>query len=130
MSYNLRMSQNGSLKPLPKSVFDNKHNLISPSATNLNSTPMFYVGKRINTLWSSTNPNSFAIMKFGNNLHNVYGNLGNSHGTLYPVKVPNLNLTVDMKGNYKLVNDNGVSFKVNSDNLGNYVKYKNHKLYM
>ena len=65
-----------------------------------------------------------------NNIHNVYGNLGNSHGTLYPVKVTNLNLTVNMKGNYKLVNDNGVSFKVNSDNLGNYVKYKNHKLYM
>lgn len=130
MGYNLRISQNGSLKPYPKSVFDNKRSFISSSATNLNSTPMFYVGKKINTLWSSTNPYSNAVMKFGNNLHNIYGNLGNSRGTLHPVKVPNLNLTVDMKGNYKLVNDNGVSFKVNSDSLGNYVKYKNHKLYM
>jgi hypothetical protein len=140
MSNKLKINSTGTLRPVsPSRSFDLRESLIMPSATNLNAAPMFYPGpKKVNVLWSSMSPDmpySFAVMKFGNNsMQKIYGNLSKSPGNLYPHKVPNLNLTLDQKGNYKLVNDNGKSFKIHSDNLGNYVKYNNNnkinKMYM
>ena len=136
MSNKLRINSTGILRPTnPSRSFNQRESLIMPSATNLNAAPMFYPGpNKVNVLWSSTSPDmpySLAIMKYGNSMNNIYGiNKFTKHSTLYPYKVPNLNLTVDQKGSYKLVNEHGKSFKVYSDNVGNYVKYNNHKMYM
>lgn len=137
MSNKLKINQKGNLSPKePARSFDKRYSLIMPSATNLNSAPMFYPGpNKVNTLWSSVSPNmpfSLAIMKFGNlnSMHKVYGNLNNTVGNLIPNKYPNLNLTVDYKGNYKVINDNGKSFKVNYDSNGGYVKYYKQKIYL
>lgn len=146
MSNKLIINSTGTLRPTnPSRSFDQRESLIMPSGTNLNAAPMFYHGSnKVNVLWSSTspdNPNSYAAMKYGkdknnntqnsNTMNNIYGmNKLTKHSTLYPYKVPNLNLTLDQKGNYKLVNDNGKSFKVYSDNVGNYVKYHNNNMYI
>ena len=138
MSNKLRINSTGTLRPTnPSRSFDQRESLIMSSATNLNAAPMFYPGQnKVNVLWSSTSPNSYAYMKYGkgknsNTMNNIYGiNKFTKHSTLYPHKVPNLNLTLDQKGNYKLVNEHGKSFNVYSDNVGNYVKYHNHNMYI
>lgn len=146
MSNKLRINSTGTLRPTnPSRSFDQRESLIMPSATNLNAAPMFYPGShKVNVLWSSTSPtspNSHATMKYGkgkysntqnsNTMNNIYGiNKFTKHSTLYPHKVPNLNLTLDQKGNYKLVNEHGKSFNVYSDNVGNYVKYNNNNMYI
>ena len=136
MSNKLKINSTGTLRPTnPSRSFNQRESLIMPSATNLNAAPMFYPGpKKVNVLWSSISPktpHSLAIMKYGNSMNNIYGiNKFTKHSTLYPHKVPNLNLTVDQKGHFKLINEHGKSFKVYSDNTGNYVKYNNHKMYM
>jgi hypothetical protein len=136
MSNKLKINSKGSLRPkLPARSFDKRESFITNPTTNLNSAPLFYIGPRVNTLWSSTSPYmpySFAVMKFGNynSLHKVYGNLGNAIGNKIPNKYANLNLTVDPKGNYKLVNENGRSYKIYNDSNGGYVKYNRQKLYL
>ena len=138
MSNKLKINQKGNLVPTqPARSFNKRSSLITNSATNLNAAPLFYVGPRVNTLWSSMSPEmpySFAIMKFGNSnsnsMHKVYGNLSNTIGNQYPNIYPNLNLTVDTKGNYKIVNDQGKSFKVHYDSNGGYVKYNKQKMYL
>lgn len=146
MSNKLKINSAGTLRPTnPSRSFDQRVSLIMPSVTNLNAAPMFYPGStKVNVLWSSTSPsspNSYATMKYGksknsnsknsNTMNSVYGiNKITKHSMLYPHKVPNLNLTLDQKGNYKLVNEHGKSFGVYSDNVGNYVKYHNHNMYI
>lgn len=134
---NLRMNDLGNMRPeLPSRTFNMRKDIITPAATNMNSAPLFYVGPRVNVLWSSTSPASpfaLGVMRFGNNnysLHDVFGNNKNVNGQLLPNKVPNLNLTVDYKGNYKLVDLAGKSHKIYSDNYGNYVKYNNKPFYL
>lgn len=115
----------------PSRSFDLRESYISPQATNLNSNPMFYVGNRVNTLWSSTNPLSLAIMKFGdNNSHKVYGNLTNAPGQIKAKPFTNFNYTIDKKGNYKLIDTNGVSRKIYSNRFGYYIKKNNKMLYI
>ncbi len=122
------MKSNGNI--YPSRSFDLRKSYISPNATNLNSNPMFYIGNRMNILSSSLSP-SYAIMKFGNNnLHSVYGNLANAPGQIKANFYPNYNYTVDKMGNYKLVDVNGIERKIYSNNFGNYIKYKNKKLYL
>ena len=136
MSNKLKMNQKGSLVPhMPARSFDKRFSIVTNPTTNLNSAPLFYVGPKVNTLWSSTSPNmpyAFAIMKFGNSnkMHKVYGNLYNATGNQFPPRFPNLNLTVDIKGDYKLVNGQGKSFKVRYDSNGGYINYNKQKLYM
>ena len=136
MSNKLKINQKGNLLPKqPSRSFDKTSSLITNPTTNMNATPLFYIGPRVNTLWSSTSPTmpyAFAIMKYGNSnsMHKVYGNLHNSIGNQIPNKYPNLNLTVNTKGNYKLVNELGKSFKVHYDSNGGYVKYNKQKMYL
>ena len=136
MNNKLRINQKGNLLPKqPARSFDKRSSLITNPTTNMNSAPLFYIGPRVNTLWSSTSPDmphAFAIMKFGNlnSMHKVYGNLYNSIGNQYPNRYQNLNLTIDPKENYKLVNELGKSFKVHYDSNGGYVKHNKQKKYL
>jgi len=140
MSYNksnLKMSAKGNMYPMyPSRTYDNRRDLITPPTTNMNSAPLFYIGDRVNTLWSSTSPVSplaIGIMRFGNNqysLHDVFGNMKHVKGQLLPDKVPNLNLNVDYNGNYKLLDLAGNSHKIYSDSHGNYVKYNKSQFYL
>jgi hypothetical protein len=136
MSNKLKINQKGNLLPkYPSRSFDKRNSLITNPMTNMNSAPLFYIGPRVNTLWSSTSPAmpyAFAIMKYGNlnSMHKVYGNIHNSIGNKYPNKYTNFNLTVDPKGNYKLVNELGKSFKVHYDTNGGYLKYNKQKIYL
>lgn len=138
MSNKLKINQKGNLLPKhPARSFDKRSSLITSPATNMNAAPLFYIGPKVNTLWSSTSPSmplALGIMKFGNSntssMHKVFGNLHNSTGNQFPNIYPNLNLTIDPKGNYKLVNDQGKSFKVHYDTNGGYVKYNKQKMYL
>ncbi len=68
-----------------------------------------------------------------NNMHSVYGNYKNANGILLPTTTqtfPNLNLTVNQNGDYKLINSDGVSYKINSNNNRKYIKYQNKNLYL
>lgn len=138
MSNKLKINQKGNLLPKqPARSFDKRSSFITPTTTNMNAAPLFYIGPRVNTLWSSTSPSmplAVGIMKFGNSttgsMHKVYGNLYNGTGNNYSNMYPNLNLTVDPKGNYKLVNYQGKSFKVYYDTNGSYVKYNKQKRYL
>ena len=136
MSNKLKINQKGNLLPKqPARSFDKRHSLITNPTTNMNAAPLFYVGPRVNTLWSSTSPAmplALGIMRFGNSnsIHKVFGNLYNAPGNQFPNRHPNLNLTVDPKGNYKLVNELGKSFKVHYDSNGGYVKYNKQKMYL
>lgn len=136
MSNKLKINSKGSLIPLrPARSFDKRESIITNPTTNLNSTPLFYIGPRVNTLWSSTSPSApyaLAMMKFGNPvpMHKIYGNLYNTTGNTFPNNYPNLNLTLDYKGNYKLVNSDGKAYKVHYDNNGAYVKYNKKPLYL
>ena len=141
MSNKLKINSTGTLRPnYPSRSFNQRESFIMPSATNLNATPMFYPGPhKVNVLWSSTSPDmpySLAVMKYGKHhnltMNKIYGNNSklSKQSTLYPHKVPTLNLTVNQKGDYKLINDHGKSFRVYSDNVGNYVKYNNNRMYM
>lgn len=138
MSNKLKINQKGNLLPKHQArSFDKRENIITSPTTNMNAAPLFYIGPRVNTLWSSTSPSmplALGIMKFGSSttgyMHKVYGNLYNGTGNQYPNMYPNLNLTIDPKGNYKLVNDQGKSFKVHYDTNGGYVKYNKQKMYL
>ena len=77
----LRMNEAGVMRPeLPARTFSVRRDVITPPTTNMNSAPLFYVGPRVNVLWSSTSPASplaIGVMRFGNNsysLHDVFGN--------------------------------------------------------
>jgi hypothetical protein len=135
MSNKLRINQKGSLIPKqPARSFDKRGSIITNPTTNMNSAPLFYIGDRVNTFWSSTSPNTpyaIGVMRFGNSMHGVplYSNY-DSKGNLFPNRYLNLNLTVDPKGNYKLVNDNGKSYKIHYDSNGGYVKYNKQRLYI
>ena len=118
----LNMNPKGNMYP-NTSTFDNRKSYISSSAVNPNVHPMFYIGNRVNIL-GSNNPKAFAVMKYGNVL-----------GTMYPSNTLNnsvLSLTVDINGNYKLINDQGKSYKVYNDssNGGNYVNMNKQKMYI
>ena len=138
MSYpnNLKMNKLGNMSPeYPSRTFNKKHNLITPPATNMNSAPLFYIDSRTNTLWSSTSPKSplaIAVMTFGNNysLHDIFGNNKNVNGQILAKTKPNLNLKVDNKGNYKLIDLAGKSHRIYSNNNGNYVRYNNKYFYL
>lgn len=132
MSDKLKINPKGSLRPkYPSRSFDKRESKISYDATNLSSAPLFYVQPRVNKLWSSlaNGPNGptkqVAILRFGN----IYGHL-NKTGNIYPNIYPNLNLTVDTKGNYKLLNSEGKQFKVHFDSNGGFVKYNKQKMYL
>jgi hypothetical protein len=113
MSNKFKINSKGFLKPTKlERSFDKRVGLITNPTTNLNTTPLFYVGSKVNKLWSSTSPSSpytFEVMKYGNS---------------------NLNLTVDLNGNYKIVNNQGKSFKLHNDLNGGYVKYNKQKIYL
>lgn len=133
----LRMNDLGNMRPeSPARTFNMRRDLITAPATNMNSAPLFYVGPRVNVLWSSTSPASplaLGVMRFGNNnysLHDVFGNNKNVKGQLLPNRVPKLNLTVDYKGNYKLVDLAGKSHRIYSDTYGNYIRHNNKPFYL
>ena len=137
MNNKLKINPKGSLRPkAPQRSFDERYSFISAPATNLNSSPMYYIGNRVNVLSSSTSPVSpyaFTIMKFGDNLHKVYGNLNSNtmgKGNMIAYKYPNINLTVNQKGNYKLIDNNGKYHKLYNDNNGAFVKYNKQKIYL
>ena len=136
MKNKLKINNKGSLLPLtPSRSFNDRYNIITNTATNMNSAPLFYIEPRINTLWSSTSPNmpnAYAVLKFGNlnSMRDIYGNLYNKPGNQFPNKTPNLNLTVDSKGNYKLVNENGKSFKIHYNSNGGYINYNKNKIFL
>ncbi len=130
------LTMNKKVNMYPSRSFDLRQSKITPSATNMNATPLFYIDKRVNKLWSSTSPNSpntMAVMRFGNTLYDIFGNNKNVRGNLIPsttMSYPNLNLTVDIKGNYKLMDLNGKSHKIYSNSNGNYVKYNKQQIYL
>ena len=130
---NLKMNNKGNLRPVyPSRSFDKRSSYITAPATNLNATPMFYIGPRVNTLWSSTSPKALGVMKFGNinSMHNVYGKLYTGKGNEFQNMYPNLNVTVNKKGDYKIVDSFGKSHKIYSNSNGNYVKYNNKNVYL
>lgn len=130
---NLNMNELGNARPKnPSKVFNNRRDIITPSATNMSSAPLFYIGPRVNVLHSSINPRSLAIMRFGNNysLHDVFGNYKVGKGQLMPSKVQKLNMKVDYNGNYKLVDLNGKSHKIYSNSNGNYIKHNKTNMYL
>lgn len=138
MSNKLRINQKGNLLPKqPARSYDKRNNLITPPTTNMNAAPLFYIGPRVNTLSSSTGAamaQALGIMRYGNSpsgtMNKVYGNIYNLIGNQFPNRYPNLNLTVDLKGNYKLVNEQGKSFKLHYDSNGGYVKHNKNKFYL
>lgn len=85
--------------------FDKRVSIINNPITNLNAASLFFVGSST----SPASPYTFAIMKYCNS---------------------NLNLTVDLNGNYKIVNNQGKSFKLYNDLNGGYVKYNKQKIYL
>ena len=120
----LNISSKGSMYP-GTSTFNYRYSYYNNPAVSMNAHPMFYVGQRVNTL-GSNNPNARAIMR--------YGNMNNT-GVMYPgntLQNPVLSLSVDARGNYKLVNDDGKSYKIyhDSSNGGNYVRNKTGKMYI
>lgn len=133
----LKMNYLGNMRPeLPSRTFNMRRDLITAPVTNMNSAPLFYIDPRVNVLWSSTSPASplaLGVMRFGNNsysLHDIFGNNKNVKGQLLPNIVPKLNLTVDYRGNYKLVDLAGKSHRIYSDTHGSYVKYNNKPFYL
>jgi hypothetical protein len=128
MPNKLKMNSNGNMYPNFR-IFNDSKNYITYPATNLNSAPLYYVGNRTNTLSSSLNPRAYVVMNYGN-LHNIYGNLGNSKNVIHANQYPTLSLNIDNNGNYKLYNNEGKSYKVYSNSNGNYVKIKNNKIYL
>ena len=150
MSNKLRINQKGNLLPKqPARSFDKRSSLITTPTTNMNAAPLFYIGPRVNTLSSSTGaavpivpivptvptvPISLGIMRYGSSpsgtMNKVYGNIYNSIGNQFPNRYPNLNLTVDLKGNYKLVNEQGKSYRLHYDSNGRYVKHNKNKFYL
>jgi hypothetical protein len=128
---NLKMNKNGNL--YPSQTFDKRRDFITSPTTNLNSAPLFYIGHRVNVLSSSTSPSAIGIMRFGNNnysLHEVFGNNKITTGNLIPTNYPNLNLNIDDKGNYKLMDLSGNTHKIYSNSRGNYVKYRNRQFHL
>ena len=150
--YDLSMNQNGNLKPSSRS-FDKSYTYITPGATNMNASPMFYVGNRTNVIWSSLSPNApntYAVfnygklnkkeksknskkelMYFGSVPSNIFGFENNyAQGAMRPTIVPNVNISLDQRGNYKLIDNMGKQHKLYSDSHGNYVRHQNNKLYL
>lgn len=132
----------GTLRPISGKTMDTSIRYISSEAPNLNSQPMYYpIGNVPNFMMSTTNPAGYSLMKFGKNTnnnngysnHGVYGNLYNSPGNLYPsyntLKNPPMSITVDYKGNYKLVNQYGKSYKMYNDKNGSYIRSNKQKYY-
>ena len=120
----LNMNLKGNLYP-NTSTFDHRYSYYNNPAVSMNAHPMFYVGQRVNTL-GSDNPYAYAVMR--------YGNMNNT-GIMYPgntLQNPVLSLSVDARGNYKLVNDYGKSYKIyhDSSNGGNYIKSENQKIFI
>ena len=138
MSNKLKINQKGNLLPKqPARSYDKRNSLITPPTTNMNAAPLFYIGPRVNTLWSSTSPSmplALGIMRYGSSpsgtMNKVYGNIYNSIGNQFPNRYPNLNLSVDLKGNYKLVNEQGKSYRLHYDSNGRYVKHNKNKFYL
>jgi hypothetical protein len=154
--YDLSMNQNGNLKPTSRS-FNKSYTYITPGATNMNASPMFYVGNRTNVIWSSLSPqapNAYVVfnfgksnkkekqkdkkenskkelMYFGNVPSNIFGfNNNYAQGAMRPTLVPNVNISLDQRGNYKLIDNMGKQHKLYSDSHGNYVRHQNNKLYL
>lgn len=150
------MNQNGNLKPTSRS-FNKSYTYITPGATNMNASPMFYVGNRTNVIWSSLSPqapNAYVVfnfgksnkkekqkdkkenskkelMYFGNVPSNIFGfNNNYAQGAMRPTLVPNVNISLDQRGNYKLIDNMGKQHKLYSDSHGNYVRHQNNKLYL
>ena len=156
MSNKLKINQKGNLLPKqPARSYDKRNSLITPPTTNMNAAPLFYIGPRVNTLSSSPGaavsivprvptvptvptapivPISLGIMRYGSSpsgtMNKVYGNIYNSIGNQFPNRYPNLNLSVDLKGNYKLVNEQGKSYRLHYDSNGRYVKHNKNKFYL
>ena len=123
---NSKFGRTGTLKPEnPSRTFDfMRQSYIMQKTTNLNTAPLHYVGKNpTNILMSGTKPCAFAIMRFGNN-NLLVPQSGNTF------QHPVVNLTVDARGNYKLVNDMGKSFNVYSNSTGNFFRFKGQKFYI
>lgn len=133
MSNKLKINQKGLLKPeYPQRSFDKRSSLITNKATNLSSAPLFYTGGKLNKLYSGNSINTpLVVMKYGSSttFHDIYGNLYNSTGNLYPNKYTNYKLNVDKKGNYKLMDTNGKSYKVHYGKNGIFINYKSNKFY-
>ena len=136
-SNKLSMNEAGVMRPeLPARTFSARRDIITPPTTNMNSAPLFYIGPRVNVLWSSTSPDSplaIGVMRFGNNnysLHDVFGNNKNVKGQALAKMKPNLNLNVDYNRNVKLVDLAGKSHRVYSNEKGNYVRYNNKSFYL
>jgi len=164
--YDLSMNQNGNLKPASRS-FDKSYTYVTPGATNMNASPMFYVGNRTNVIWSSLSPqapNTYVVFNFGklnqkekqknkkenskkenskkenskkellyfgNVPSNIFGfNNNYAQGAMRPTLVPNVNISLDQRGNYKLIDNMGKQHKLYSDSQGNYVRHQNNKLYL
>ena len=191
LKHDLSINQNGNLRPGSRS-FDKSYTYITPGATNLNATPMFYIGDRTNVIWSSLSPqapNTYAIYNFGtsspvntdkkkeksktknekvydnnyrqdkkdknNNRYdknnnqgdkkqskinyltyfgniptNIFGFHNNTPGAMRPSNVPNVNINLDQRGNYKLIDNMGKQYKLYSDSHGNFIRHQNNKLYL
>lgn len=132
----LSISEKGNLRPKhPTRTFNQRRDYITSPTTNMNSAPLFYVGSRVNTLWSSTSPVSplsVGVMRFGNtySLSDVFGNNRQVKGKMAANVYPNLNLNVDINGNYKLIDLAGKSHRIYSNNKGSYVKYNKQQFYL
>ena len=136
----------GTLRPIPSKTMDISRRYISSEAPNLNSQPMYYpIGNVPNFMMSTTNLGGYSLMKFGKNTNNtkvrnvhsnpdVYGNLYKSPGNLYPsyntLKNPPMSITVDYKGNYKLVDLANKPHRIYSDTRGNYIRHNNKLFYL
>jgi len=134
MVNNLKINKNGTLLPkYPSNTFDKRYSIISDTATNMNSSPLFYIGPRVNTLWSSTSPNApdvYAVMRYGKKLNYVFGDLENSSGTLNPNMYDVFTLNIDSQGNYKLHNNTtNKKYKVYFNKYGSYINLNNKKMY-
>ena len=70
-------------------------------------------------------------MYFGNVPSNIFGFENNyARGAMRPTIVPNVNISLDQRGNYKLIDNMGKQHKLYSDSHGNYVRHQNSKLYL
>lgn len=127
MYKNNKLNQNkqGSLRN-PNLIYDSRQNKLTNDSTNINFSPLYYVGDRVSNLGSSFNPNANVTLRFGNknSLYKIYGNLTNYPGNLYPTRKETTFVNLTSDGKY--YNSNKI---IKTDNLGSYLKFGKKKYY-
>ena len=127
----LKQNKTGSLRN-PDLTLDSKQNKMTLKATNLNNSPLYYVGNRVSNLGSTFNPNANVTLAFGNIqpinkhlLYKVYGDYTNYPGTLFPQHKETT--FVNIKPNGKYYESNKI---VKMDKYGPYFKFGKNKIYI